>query len=217
MLRSHRGSYEVCCVQRGSAASTPKWEPGRAILLAVMVGLTGSLLQVPGASASDTDLAARWTLDEGSGSTAEDVVGSSDGSMSGANWITTGAAVGAGALAMDGTGRVDVTDAEALKPAEVTLAAWVRGDPNSPPVAGEVIVEKGAFDCAGPEYGLYVTADGISGRYRSAMGHDLVGGISSATAKVDLWDGAWHLVALGIANGDAAMVSIDALAAVLPW
>jgi concanavalin A-like lectin/glucanase superfamily protein len=75
---------------------------------------------------------------------------------------------------------------------------WVRADPANKPADGAVLLEKGARDCLGPAYGLYVYGDGLQLRvhdsrvdYLRHMEWVPDGGI---------WDGAWHHVA-AVAGG----------------
>jgi hypothetical protein len=139
---------------------------------------------------------ARWAFDAGTGTTVADSVGTANGTKSGGtSWLTTGAAVGAGAMHFDGVdGRVDVPSGASLEPAQLTLTAWVRGSAASPPTDGQVIVEKGAFGCNGPSYGLSVSTDGIRFSIRTPDGVQRSGVATAASARTTLWDGAWHLV-----------------------
>jgi len=140
---------------------------------------------------------AHWKLDDGSGGTANDDVGTADGTVSGSPiWLTSGAAVGTGALRFDGVNdKVTVSSAAAIEPQELMLTLWVRGDPGSPPAAGQVIVERGDFSCAGPTYGLYVASNGIRFSMRVEDGQQLETTATQTAQHVTLWDGSWHLLA----------------------
>ena len=130
------------------------------VLLAVV--LLGVSLAVPASAAAvDPTPTVRWTFDEGTGTAAADSVGDVDGVLqAGAAWQTTNVAVGAAALdARDGS--MLVANAAALEPADPTVSAWIRSYGTTAPDVGDVILEKGAFGCAGPSYGLYATATGL--------------------------------------------------------
>jgi hypothetical protein len=148
----------------------------RHLLFAVVAGLAvvaPTPLGSPEAYAAVLDPVARWTFDEGSGMTVGDAIGSADGTMAGgATWITSDAAVGAGAIHFDGVdGRVDVPYDSALEPNELALSFRVRGSPDDPPAHGQVIVEKGAFGCDGPSWGVRVAGNGLSLVYRDFAGN----------------------------------------------
>lgn len=169
---------------------------GRALVSAIGAVLVSASLFSPATVRAVSGPVARWTLDDGSGLNAHDAVGTADGTLSGgATWLTSNAAVGTGALSFDGVNdKVTVPGSAPLEPAELTLTLWVRGDPQSPPATGAVIIEKGAFDCLGPSYGLYVAADGVRLSFRSPNGVQLQFTATEAEAGVTLWDGAWHLL-----------------------
>ena len=171
----------------------------RAALIVTSV-LANGLFVSAGSALAVSAPAARWALDDGSGTNADDAIGTADGTLSGgATWLTSNAAVGTGAVRFDGANdKVTVPGSAPLEPAELTLTAWVRGDPQNPPATGAAIIEKGAFDCQGPSYGLYVAATGIRLSFRSPNGIQLQFTATEAVDKVTLWDGAWHLLAARI-------------------
>ena len=105
----------------------------------------------PQVAAAASAPVARWSFEEGTGSVAADSVGDLDGTLeAGADWLTSGAIEGDGALDLPTDGAVRVPNAPALEPGELTISAWVRSD--TPPDVGDVIIEKGAFGCDGPSY-----------------------------------------------------------------
>jgi len=179
--------------------STRRW------LVATLLGVlaaTGTSLPGPisttGPALATGGLTTRWTFDAGSGTTVEDVAGDADGVLSGgASWGTDAPFDGPAYLSFDGVdGRVDVANSASLEVPEIAISIWVRGDPAAPPVAGQTILEKGAFACGGPSYGLYVAADGIRFSYRSwGTGEQATGTLTAVAARTTLWDGAWHLIA----------------------
>lgn len=140
---------------------------------------------------------AHWKLDDGSGLAATDHIGTADGTLAdGAAWLTSNAAVGTGAVRFDGINdRITVPSSAAIEPIEALITFWVRGAPGDEPAAGEVLLEKGAFGCDGPSYGFYVATNAIRFSFRTPNGEQLNTTVTEAEAKVDLWDGSWHLLA----------------------
>ena len=184
--------------------------PLRRTSLALVACLCSSIaLSVPVASGITYTPAAHWSLDEGGGSSASDIIGSADGSLAGdAGWTAVGAAGSASALDLTAGGHIEIADGSVLRPNDLTLTAWVRSD--APPQDGTVIFEKGAFGCAGPSYGLYANDDGISLRFKETFsGTHVTRSLAMATAKVDLWDGQWHLVGMTVSNWGDGKLAID--------
>jgi len=178
-------------------------------LIAILV-VAAAVAADPQVAAAASAPVARWAFEEGTGSVAADSVGDLDGTLeAGADWLTTGAVEGDGALDLAADGAVRVSNAPALEPGELTISAWVRSD--TPPDVGDVIFEKGAFGCDGPSYGLYVSEFGLEMRYRAwSTSSTISRSVHDAHAWVDLWDGAWHLIALAIYTGTSDhRISID--------
>lgn len=172
----------------------------RAITAAACAALLATVLPSVGGSpvaGAEVSPVARWTFDAGSGTVVSDAVGSANGTrLGGSSWLTSGAAVGAGAMAFDGLdGRVEIPSAASLEPSDLLLTAWVRGSAANPPTDGQVIVEKGAFGCDGPSYGLSVSPSGVRLSLRLEDGQQLSAELTAAAARTTLWDGGWHLVA----------------------
>jgi hypothetical protein len=141
---------------------------------------------------------ARWTFDEGTGTVAHDVAGSADGSLtSGTSWLTSGAAMGAGAIALDGvTGAVVVPNAPSLEPAgSLTISMWVRGTNVK---SGAVIVAKGSSGATcGASYSIRASGTGAF-----ATGITIVGPTGQLQLDGPWWNGAWHrLTMISIATG----------------
>ena len=87
-----------------------------AVALLVALSLLPLAPAAPAASALDSDAVARWTFDEGSGSTAADSIGDANATREGAAWLTGDPKVGAAALSFDGVGdRVVVPDGGGLE------------------------------------------------------------------------------------------------------
>ena len=186
--------------------------PRRFAAAGLALAFVSAVLPVGQAALAASGPVARWSFDEGSGNTAADAVGTADGTRGGgAAWLTSGVPQGTAALSLDGVDdRVDVAPAPVLEPATLTISAWVRGHAGTPPAAGSVIVEKGAFGCSGGSYGLYVTDDGVGVGYHDPVSGQHLIGLIAADAQVNLWDGDWHLVAASIPSGTYdAQVQID--------
>ncbi len=130
-------------------------------------------------------LVGHWKFDERSGNVAYDSSGSgNDGTLRGDLKRESG--IANSALVFDGSHDVEVAAAsKELKPASVTVAAWVKVDPSakSPSwVAGQ-----------GDNYGLVVNRhddDGVFFYFYNGSGWPSVG-----SGDVDIRDGKWHHIA----------------------
>jgi hypothetical protein len=181
----------------------------RGHLAAAVVAATFALAMPAAASADSFPLMGWWPLNEGSGQTVRDWSGhGNDGYLGNVNvpdshdptWIK-GVLLGS-ALAFGGDDFVTIPDAASLEPANLTVAAWIRGD--SSPGINQYVLSKGAFQCNYPSYGLY---SGLSGGISF-----LIGGASqfyrSAEAPASVWDGKWHHVA-GTYDGKNLRLYVD--------
>jgi hypothetical protein len=160
------------------------------------------VLGVNAIAAATGTLDARWTFDAGAGSTVADSIGTANGTkVGGSSWLTSGAAVGTGAMHFDGVdGRVDVPTAAALQPNSMTMTAWVRAPADAQPTVGQVIAEKGAFGCDGASYGLYVAANqGFRFTVRAHDGTYVGWVLNQDLSKTTLWDGNWHVIGASVA------------------
>jgi len=173
----------------------------RAVALVMFTAafLADSLLVAPKVLAVTDPPNARWTLDDGAGLTADDSIGTANGTVTGgATWLTSGAANGTGALRLDGTNDfVTVPNSAAIEPSDATVTLWVRGDPLHKPRNGDVLFEKGSFACNGPTFGVYVAATGLTASLRAPTGQ--FSATSADTVGADLWDGNWHFIAFDFA------------------
>jgi hypothetical protein len=141
---------------------------------------------------------AHWTFDEGSGTTAADSAGSHDGAFQGTpTWVTSGAAVGSGAISFAGAGNgVIVPDDPGLEPTSITIAAWVR---SSGPLDDrrQIIVQKGANGCEAGSWAIkgvgQATGIGSVEGDADAAGTGIWQGVDSDTGRP--WDNVWHHVA----------------------
>ena len=81
----------------------------------------------------DDGLVAYWSFDEGSGTTAQDVIGSNNGTLNGdPSWVD---GISGKALDFDGSGDyVDVPNSPDLNPTDaITITTWFKADPFDPP------------------------------------------------------------------------------------
>ncbi len=159
--------------------------------------LAASLGAPPGASGADPSPVVHWAFDEGSGSVAADGTGKGhDLALTSTDWITDGQLDDA--IHFRGT-----TSSGALAPAAgfhpevMTVAFWVRGDPDSPPADGSVIIEQGRTgDCSSAAWGIYAKGTAFEvGWLEASDGIPRLVEIPSSPG-FELWDGAWHHVSL---------------------
>src|SRR3954470_13741049 len=123
-------------------------------------------LAVPAvASANTLPLMGWWPMNEGSGQVIRDWSGHANngtlGNSPGADdqdpaWIR-GVFAGS-ALSFGGNDLVRIPDSNTLEPANVTVAAWIRG--SSSPGRDRYVVSKGATGCESASYGLYSSENG---------------------------------------------------------
>jgi hypothetical protein len=181
-------------------------------LLAAAVSAAIFAFAAPSAAQADSfPLAGWWPMNEGSGQTVRDWSGRGNngylGSTTGADandptWIR-GVFLGS-ALRFDGTNDyVTIPDSSALKPARLTVAAWVRGT-GTPD--HRYIVAKGANACSTGSYGLYTGAHGGASFYiADSLSFFYVSPEAPASA---VWDGNWHHVA-GTFDGSTVRFYLD--------
>ncbi len=119
----------------------------------LLLGLVGS---------AQADLVSRWTFDEGSGTTVNDVVGTNHGTVSDTpTWIEGvygGAMEFAGSGSADGSGyRVDCgSDASLDIGNEISLALWIRPDADNPESGMETAPMCKALSSASPSWSFQV-------------------------------------------------------------
>lgn len=179
------------------------WRRRGVLVAAVATAALG--FAVPGSPAAVTDLLARWSFNEGAGTTAADASGAGHaGTVSGgAQWIP--GRLGQ-ALRFDGaTGRVRVPASAGLAPsAGVTVEAWVRR--SGSPGQFRYVVSKGATACETASYGLYSGPAG--GLVFYVAGPGPTDFTRSPDAGAGIWDGQWHHVA-GTFDGAAVRLFVD--------
>ena len=164
--------------------------------IALLVGAFAIAFVLIGAAAAfaGSPPVAAWSLNEDTGSVAHDSVAALNGTLSatGVNWISDGTS--GSALRFSG-GRVTIADSTALRQPTMAVRLWVRGDPDTPPANGQVILEKGDSNCTGGAYALVVDGGHVALRYRETYPSLQVKTLTvGASVLPSLWDGNWHLI-----------------------
>ena len=142
---------------------------------------------------------ASWWQAEG---TAADALGVNPGTISATEPVAFVPGIVGQAFRFSNQGFVEVTGSPSLEPANVSVAAWVRGDVSPGNFAH--ILAKGAFACEGASYALYTGANGGLQFYVS----DGVTFSISPDAGPTVWDGNWHL-AVGTFDGTTVRLYVD--------
>jgi len=128
-----------------------------------------------------------WWPGEGS---ADDIAGTNDGAL--INGATFAAGMVGQAFSFDGVDdHVRVPDAADLKPAHVTVEAWVRA---SNPGTFRYVVTKGAPTSGGSPYALYTGTTGGLSFYVHNHTPAPTDNVQSPVAGPGIWDGNWHHV-----------------------
>lgn len=178
-------------------------------LLAVLVTFAGALATAAPAQA-DWPLRGYWPLFEGRGQTIHDISGSGNTGRLGrtagvdgrdAEWVRGLYGIGQ-ALRLDGDDFVAIPEASSLRPARVTVEAWVKA-PKSPGQY-KYIVSKGGDRCVAGSFGLYSSLNGGAAFYV----YDGKRFWRSPMASPSLWDGKWHHLA-GAYDGKAIRLYVD--------
>src|SRR5262245_31945327 len=147
---------------------------------------------------------AYWRLNETSGTTAIDVIGGNNGTISGGVTLNqSGATVdGDRAMAFNGsTGDIAVADNAALGFAgDFTVEAWINATPNAE-VDGRIISKRNASSIG---YELYV--DSATGNVSFFIGAEAPRTITFT--GVNYLNNAWHHV-VGVRSGSNAIIYID--------
>jgi hypothetical protein len=140
-----------------------------------------------------------WWKAEGD---AADATGLNNGTIEGSVSFVTGR-VGE-AFQFSNTGDVMVPDSPSLRPAAVTVMAWVKN--STFPGPNNYIVSKGANQCSAASYALYTSASTqnlIFGVYDGVNGAQ-----SPDSGPGGVWDGNWHFVA-GTYDGSYVRLYVD--------
>jgi hypothetical protein len=183
-------------VQGGRRIATRCWTVVAGVVLACLALAVAAPANPPG-------LVGRYYLDELSGTSTPDSSGN------GLNAVRVGAPAAipdgrlGGAFRFGGSTDGFAGDFAPLRPATVTVAAWVRA--GGTPGAYRYIVSQGAAGCSHASYALY-TGDVPGLRFFVWNGSAVV---QSPPAPGSVWDGAWHLVT-GTYDGVAARLYVDA-------
>jgi hypothetical protein len=184
---------------------------GRHLASAIAAAAALAFAVLPAAAqAQSFPLVGWWPMNEGSGQVVHDwsfhgnngTLGDSPAADShDPSWIP-GVFFGS-ALRFDGVDDfVSIPDSSSLEPANLTVAAWVRG--NGSPGQFKYIVAKGATSCDHSSYGLYSSAGGGVGFYIA----DKSRYYNSPEAPSTVWDGNWHNVA-GTFDGSTVRLYVD--------
>jgi hypothetical protein len=170
-------------------------------LLAGLAVLAGAF---PASASAATNLGAFWHLDEAAGTVAADSSGNSNhGAIDGAAHMSGRFG---NALRFDGVDdKVRFAESTTLKPAAVTVEAWVRSPATPGPF--RYIVAQGAQDCQAASYALYTGLGGGLAFYVSS-GNGATDVTVSPPALTSVWDGAWHHVA-GTFDGATVRLYVD--------
>ena len=160
-------------------------------------GLSAAALSVlPATAGADGfPLVGWWPMNEGSGQVIRDWSGHGNngtlGNSAGADdqdpaWIR--GVFSGSALSFGGNDMVRIPDSTSLEPANVTVAAWIRG--TSSPGQYKYVVGKGANGCNSGSYGLYTLRQRRAWPSTSATASQKF--VRSPEAPTSIWDGKWH-------------------------
>jgi concanavalin A-like lectin/glucanase superfamily protein len=181
---------------------------GRAVVTAALA----ITLAAPAAASAASPLAGWWPMNERSGQTVYDWSGNGNhgrlGSTPGADdndptWIKGIFNLGS-ALRFDGNDFVTIPDSAALRPAQLTVSAWFRGERT--PGSFRYLVAKGADGCEASSYALYTSASEGLGFYV----YDGSAWKRSPEAGASVWDGRWHHAA-GTYDGQMLRLFVDGI------
>jgi hypothetical protein len=179
-------------------------------LAVVLLSVAALLVGATPAAAFEWPLRAYWPLYEGGGQAIHDISGSGNTGRLGrtrapdgrdAEWVRGLFGVGH-ALRLDGDDFVAVPDTASLRPARVTVEAWVRA-PKSPGPFKYVLV-KGGDRCEAASFALYTSSNGGMAFYV----YDGTRWWRSPMAGTGIWNNGWHHVA-GSYDGRAVRLFVD--------
>jgi hypothetical protein len=181
----------------------------RSLLAAALSAAALSVLPAT-AGADGFPLVGWWPMNEGSGQVIHDWSGHANngtlGNSAGVDdqdpaWIR--GVFSGSALSFGGNDMVRIPDSTSLEPANVTVAAWIRG--TSSPGQYKYVVGKGANGCMSGSYGLYTSDNGGLAFY---IGDGSQNFVRSPEAPTSIWDGKWHNAA-GTFDGRTVRLFID--------
>lgn len=173
-------------------------QPSTANQLTIQTSFASSSVQTtlrvaPDTTATDvtTNLVAKWTLDESSGTTAASTPTTYPGTLTGGSWMPSLGRVG-GSLYFDGVDdSVVIANDTALNSAAITVAAWVKLDGTQPNNTSKV-VSKCWNNHSAPTYNSYSLS--MSGFQPIAFETGHTGTADVLLATVPSRDGWFHVV-----------------------
>jgi hypothetical protein len=147
----------------------------------------------------------QWHIDEGSGTTLNDSVGSVTATINGATWQAESGPVGGQFLSHDGVDDYWVTDS-ALSLDQATLCGWVR--PNDFTSFGNQLVSWGNNIDEGDRDGFYLDTEDADGEVLVVMAGGSNG--SSVHRNVSFAGvGSWGFYAINYDGGDVRLITFD--------
>ncbi len=170
----------------GGGPSLKKNTTATAVVALAASIILASLVAISAPRPDTESLQAYWPFDEEIGSTADDLVASLDGTLSGGMF--------GNALEFNNSDFVEVSDDPSLTGmSDITIEAWIKAD-ISQPDKFSTILRRDSFGLAGTRT-LY-DMDLVNGKLRLTF-IDSAGGVTVKTdTTTDLRDGAWHHVAV---------------------
>lgn len=163
-----------------------------ALVVLLALAATASLVWASGG------LVSYWPFDEGSGTMAFDAINGNDGTINGATYVPGKFGT---ALNFAATGDlVTVLNDPLLRPANVTVSAWVRN--SGVPTSYDYILAK-TLDGGKASYAFYTGSSGGLYFYVSGATYRL-----SDNAGAGIWDGGWHHIA-GTYDGSVVRLFVD--------
>lgn len=175
-----------------------------------LVAATALLTPSTAAAATGSPLAGWWPMNERSGQTVHDWSGNGNHGRLGSTpevdandptWIRGIFNFGS-ALRFEGDDFVSIPDSPELRPEQITVSAWFRGERT--PGRNRYIVAKGSDRCEASAYALYSSSTEGLGFYV----YDGEVWKRSPEALPAVWDGKWHHAA-GTYDGQFVRLFID--------
>jgi len=145
----------------------------------------------------------RFRLDEGSGSTVDDSVGSIQATLNGPTWVSNASGTGGFWIDLDGADDWWVTDQFAINQQQYTVAGWI--NPTSVPTAGNVV-----NTVSGPNSGDGRTDGGFVWQFADSSTIELShysGGSRNSVTTQSVSIGQWLFVGI-VGDGDTGEIYV---------